>query len=107
MFAGVSVRDGLVTRVSVSTQQAGLRAISINQMLELPSDCGPSPCVRHLKPRNKAFAGINIVISNESGIRNHIPEAVNSECLSRLHGCNTYAELMPITKELNLEAAGR
>jgi hypothetical protein len=70
----------------------------------MPSDCDASPCVKRW--RSPAL-GIGIMFSGEAEIRNHMPEAVNSTCLSRLHGCNTYAELMPITKDLDLRATGR
>ncbi len=107
MFTAVTVRDGLIIRISVVTLKAGLPGISVSQMLEMPPGCASSPCVRRQVLPNKVLMGISIAFSNDSGIRNHIPEAVNSECLSRLHGCNTYADLMPLTKELNLEATGR
>jgi hypothetical protein len=103
----VRVREGLVNGVLVFTRKAGLPAITVSQVVELPSGCSSSPCVKRRMLPNKTFLGISIVFSSESDIRNHMPEAVNSACLSRLHGCNTYADLMPITKELNLEAAGR
>ena len=103
----VRVREGLVNGVLVFTRKAGLPAITVSQVVELPSGCSSSPCVKRRMLPNKTFLGISIVFSSESDIRNHMPEAVNSACLSRLHGCNTYADLMPITKELNLEAADR
>jgi len=103
----VRVRDGLVTEVLVFTIRAGLPAISLRQVPKMPPGCGSSPCVQRRVLPNKVLVGIGITFSSESGIRNHIPEAVSSECLSRLHGCNTYAELMPITKNLNLEADSR
>ncbi len=103
----VRVREGLVTEVLAFTMKAGLPAISLKQVPEMPSGCISSPCVKRFMLPNKALVGIGILFSSESDIRDHIPEAVNSECLSRLHGCNTYAELMPVTKYLDLEATGR
>jgi len=103
----VRVREGLVTGVLVFTRKAGLPAITVSQVMELPPGCGASPCVKRRMLPNKTLVGISIVFSSESDIRNHVPDAVNSACLSRLHGCNTYAELMPITKNLNLEADSR
>ena len=103
----VAVRDGMVIRVSVFVIKDGLHAISITQMREMPSECISSPCVRRNMTPSKTLLGISILLNNGSPIRNHLPEAVNSECLSQMHGCNTYAELMPITKDLNLDATLR
>ena len=33
-----------------------------------------------------------------------MPEAIQTACLSRLHGCSTYDELTPLARELNLDA---
>jgi hypothetical protein len=32
-----------------------------------------------------------------------MPEAVNTRCLSQLHGCTRYAEWMPLVNRLNLK----
>ena len=102
-WALVVVHDGLVIGVTVSVIRSGLTPISLAQTAEMPSWCKASPCVRRSVPSNR-MAGISVIISSDSSIHNHLQEAVNSTCLSRIHGCNTYAELMPVTKELNIEA---
>jgi hypothetical protein len=104
----VFVRDGLVTQVSVVMHKSGLPAISITQTMKLPAGCTASPCIRRgMLPGNHQQTGIRIVFSNESDLRNRMPEAAQSACLSRLRGCNTYNELMPLAKELNAEATAR
>jgi hypothetical protein len=45
-----------------------------------------------------------VLFNNESELRNRMPEAGQTACLSRLHGCTTYEELMPLAKGLNLQA---
>lgn len=103
----VFVRDGMVTQVSVVMHKSGLLPISMTQTLKMPPDCTASPCVRRATLPNKERAGIRILFSNESDLRNRMPEAAQSACLSRLRGCNTYDELMPLAKELNAEAMAR
>ncbi len=103
MGTNVAVRDGVVVAVSVSMVRYGRPAISIKQVWAMPQDCSAMPCVKLLIPPNKVLVGIQIIFDHQSGLRNHIPEAVNTRCLSRLRGCTRYAELMPLVKELNLE----
>jgi hypothetical protein len=100
--AMVTVRDGIVIGVVVFETKSGLRAISLVQMSEMPFWCGASPCVSQLPPHVVRAAGISVMISNDSSIRNHLQEAVNSACLSRIRGCSSYADLMPVTKQLNV-----
>jgi len=107
MSTWVRVQDGLVTHVTVYITTAGLQAISMKQVSQLPPDCRSNPCAERMTIPRKNLLGASIVFSSESDIRNHIPDAVNSACLSRVHGCNTYAELMPISKDLDLKPAGR
>jgi hypothetical protein len=107
MSTAVAVRNGLVTGVLVFTLRDGLTAVSLRQVSEMPAGCNSSPCVKRMVPPNKVLVGIAILFSSDSNIRNQMPEAVNGECFSRLFGCNTYAELLPITKNLDLEAAGQ
>lgn len=102
MTTAVFVRDGLVTGVLVYTKKSGFPAISLRQVNEMPSGCTSDPCVRRLMPPSKALAEISIVFSSTSAMRNHIPEAVNADCFSRLHGCATPAEFLPVTKNLDL-----
>jgi hypothetical protein len=54
-------------------------------------------------PPNKVLASIRVLFNSDSELRNQMPESVNPECFSRVHGCNTYAELLPGTKSLNLD----
>jgi hypothetical protein len=105
MSTGVSVTNGLVTGVLVFTMKTGQPAISFRQPEKMPSGCNSDPCVQRLMLPNKTLTGISIQFSSASDLRNHVPELVNSECFSRLHGCKTAAEFVPITKNMNLEAA--
>jgi hypothetical protein len=38
-------------------------------------------------------------------LHNRWPQILNVECLSRLRGCNSYAALIPVAKELNLPSS--
>jgi hypothetical protein len=100
----VRVRDGMVINVSILVVQQGLIPILATQTQDLPAGCGPSPCVRRIRLPNQPVQSINIIFDNESDIRNHMTDAVQIACLSRLHGCDSYNELMPLTKQVNLEA---
>jgi hypothetical protein len=62
--------------------------------------------VKPLIPRNKKLASVRIMFNNESEFRNRMPEAVQTACLSRMHGCSSYEELMPLARGLNLDAIG-
>jgi hypothetical protein len=104
MSTAVSVRDGMVTSVLVVAIKWGLPPISLRQALKMPPECSSDPCARRMAPPNKVLASISIVFTKDSAIRNQMPESVNPECFSRLHGCSTYAELLPATKSLNLDA---
>jgi hypothetical protein len=99
----VTVRDGLVVEVGAVTFRGEGPAMSIIQLPHLPQDCPASPCVKPLVPPNHVVAGIRIMVDNASEVRNRLPQAINSQCLSRLHGCASNAEIMPLMKELNLE----
>ena len=98
----VWVRDGMVTNVSVFVGQPGLKPLSIAQTMKLPAECASNPCVK--QSTLPKIAGISILFNNESEFRHRMPEAAQSACLSRLHGCTTYDELMPLARGLNLEA---
>lgn len=52
----------------------------------------------------KITGSVLVLFNSESELRNRMPEAAQSACLSRLHGCTTYDELMPLSRGLNLEA---
>jgi hypothetical protein len=104
MSTVVSVRNGMVTGVLVFAIKRGLPPISLRQVSTLPSECSSSPCVKRLMPPNKVLAGMSVLYKSDSDLRNQMPESMNPECFSRLHGCNTYAELSPLTKSLNLDA---
>lgn len=101
---GVGVRDGMVTHVSVLLMRQGLTPIIISQDEKLPVACASNPCVKPFTTPAKIRFNFEVLFDNESELRNHMPEMVNTACLSRLHGCNSYAELIPMTKELNLDA---
>jgi hypothetical protein len=103
----VVVRDGLVTEVSVYISNGTRAPLSLSQKMPLPEGCSSSPCVKPLIPPTKDLACIMIVFNNESEFRNRMPEAMQTACLSRIHGCATYDELTPLARELNLDAIAR
>jgi hypothetical protein len=100
----VVVRDGLVTEVSVYISNGTRPPLSLSQKMPLPEGCASSPCVKPAIPPTKILAGIMILFNNESEFRNRMPEAIQTACLSRLHGCSSYDELMPLARGLNLDA---
>jgi hypothetical protein len=103
MSTAVSVNNGMVTGVVVLTMKWGLPPISLRQVAALPSECNANPCVKRLVPPNKVLVSIRVLFNSDSDLRNQMPESVNPECFSRVRGCNTYAELLPGTKSLNLD----
>jgi hypothetical protein len=107
MFVGtdVGVRDGMVTRVSVFLARQGLTPVVISQNEKLPVGCASSPCVKSVTTPAKIRFNFIITFSSESDLRNHTPALLNSACLSRLRGCNGYAELIPMSKDLNLQSS--
>lgn len=100
----VVVRDGLVTEVSVYISNGTRPPLSLSQKMPLPEGCASSPCVKPAIPPTKILAGIMVAFNNESEFRNRMPEALQTACLSRLHGCSSYDELMPLARGLNLDA---
>jgi hypothetical protein len=100
----VMVRDGLVTRVSVFMSNGMRPPLSLSQKMRLPAECASSPCVKPVVLPTKVMVNISIVFNNESEFRNRMPEAMQTACLSRLRGCSSYEELMPLARGLNLDA---
>ena len=100
----VMVRDGLVTRVSVYITNGTRPPLALSQNMSLPAECNSNPCVKPIVLPTKALVNIAVLFNNESEFRNRMPEAVQTACLSRMHGCSTYDELMPLTRGLNLDA---
>jgi len=104
MSTVVNVNNGMVTGVYVLTMKWGLPPISLQQVETLPLECSSNPCVKRMIPPNKVLASIRILFNGDSELRNQMPESVNPECFSRLRGCNTYAELLPGTRSMNLDS---
>ena len=100
----VVVRDGLVTEVSVYISNGTRVPLSLSQKMPLPEGCSSNPCVKPAILPTKALVSIMVVFNNESDFRNRMPEAIQTACLSRLHGCSTYEDLTPLARELNLDA---
>jgi hypothetical protein len=98
----VMVRDGLVTQVSTYISNGARPPLSLSQKMQLPAGCVSSPCVKPAIMPTKVLVNIMVVFNNESEFRNRMPEAVQTACLSRLHGCTTYDELTPLTRGLKL-----
>jgi hypothetical protein len=100
----VVVRDGLVTEVSAYISNGTRPPLSFSQKMPLPAGCASSPCVKPMIPPTKVLASIMVVFNNESDFRNRMPEALQTACLSRMHGCSSYEELAPLARGLNLDA---
>lgn len=100
----VWVRNGMVVQVDVFVNREGLTPIRLSQKSALPAECASNPCVKPFVLPNKKLAKIEIMFNNESDFRNRMPEAVQTACLSRMHGCSTNDELMPLARGLNLDA---
>jgi hypothetical protein len=100
----VMVRDGMVTQVSVYISNGARPPLSLSQKMPLPAGCVSSPCVKPAILPTKVLVSIMVLFNNESEFRNRMPEAVQTACLSRIHGCSTYDELMPLARGLNLDA---
>jgi hypothetical protein len=99
----VWVRNGMVVQVDVFVNQEGLTPIRLSQKSALPAECVSNPCVKHLVLPNKKLVKIDILFNNESEFRNRMPEALQTACLSRMRGCTSYQELMPLARGLNLD----
>lgn len=104
MFMGamVDVQDGMVTGVSVITTKIGLPTITVKQVQTLPKECSATPCVKPWILPNKTLMSVSIMFDHQSDLRNHIPQVINAQCWARLHGCATYAEIIPLLQRLNL-----
>jgi len=100
----VWVRNGMVVQVDVFVNQEGLTPIRLSQKSALPAECASNPCVKPFVLPNKKLAKIEIMFNSESELRNRMPDALQTACLSRMHGCSTYKELMPLARGLNLGA---
>jgi len=100
----VSVRNGMVVQVAVFIVRQGLTPISLTQTTALPAECTSNPCVKQLVQPNKKPLNIKVIFTNESEFRDRMPEAFQTSCLSRPHGCRTYEELAPVGHGLNLNA---
>jgi hypothetical protein len=100
----VWVRNGMVVQVDVFVNQEGLTPIRLSQKSALPAECVSNPCVKPFVLPNKKLAKIEIMFNSESELRNRMPEALQTACLSRMHGCSTHKELMPLARGLNLDA---
>lgn len=99
----VWVRNGMVVQVDVFVNREGLTPISLSQKRALPAECVSNPCAKQLRLPSKKLVKIQIVFTDESEFRNRMPEALQTACLSRMHGCSTYNELMPLTRDLGLD----
>lgn len=104
LWTMVEVRDGVVTRVSVIGWVRGRPGVSLSQVSQV-TDCDRSPCVKALITPNHVMQSTRITFSSQSDIRNHIPEAVDVGCFSRIHGCDSVEEMMPLMREISATAA--
>src|SRR6185437_1046443 len=106
LWTMVTVRDGVVIKVSVIGWKVGSPGLSLSQVMDV-KDCDHSPCIKDLITPNRVFQSTRITFDSRSEIRNHMPEAVNSACLSRLQGCQANAELMPVLRDIRVAAFTR
>jgi hypothetical protein len=88
----------------VFVNREGLTPIRLSQKSALPAECASNPCVKPFVLPNKKLAKIEIMFNNESDFRNRMPEALQTACLSRMHGCGSYQDLLPLARGLNLDA---
>jgi hypothetical protein len=100
----VWVRNGMVVQVDVFVNREGLTPLRLSQKSALPAECASNPCVKPFVLPNKKLAKIEIMFNNESDFRNRMPEALQTACLSRMHGCGSYQDLLPLARGLNLDA---
>jgi hypothetical protein len=100
----VWVRNGMVVQVDVFVNREGLTPIRLSQKSALPAECASNPCVKPFVLPNKKLAKIEIMFNNESDFRNRMPEALQTACLSRMHGCGSYQDLLPLARGLDLDA---
>jgi hypothetical protein len=100
----VWVRNGMVVQIDVFVNREGLAPIRLNQKTALPAECVSNPCAKPFVLPNKKLAKIQIEFTDESDFRHRMPEALQTACLSRMHGCSSYEELMPLARGLNLDA---
>lgn len=106
LWTMVTVRDGVVIKVSVIGWRVGSPGVSLSQVMDV-KDCDHSPCIKDLITPNRVFQSTRVSFDSRSEIRNHMPEAVNSACLSRLHGCQSNNELMPVLRDIKVAAVTR
>ncbi|HEV8183948.1 MAG TPA: hypothetical protein VGQ61_16320 [Candidatus Angelobacter sp.] len=100
----VWVRNGMVVQVDVFVNREGLTPLRLSQKSALPAECASNPCMKPFVLPNKKLAKIEIMFNNESDFRNRMPEALQTACLSRMHGCGSYQDLLPLARGLNLDA---
>lgn len=100
----VWVRDGMVVEVDVFVNREGLTPISLSQKRSLPAECVSNPCVKRFVLPNKKLVKMQVLFTDESEFRNRMPEALQTACLSRLRGCSSSEDLMPLARGLNLDA---
>jgi hypothetical protein len=100
----VWVRNGMVVQVDVFVNREGLTPLRLSQKSALPAECASNPCVKPFVLPNKKLAKIEIMFNNESDFRNRMPEALQTACLSRMHGCGSYQDLLPLARGLDLDA---
>ena len=104
MWTVVRVRDGLVMSVSVwvNVSKSGLPSVLVAQVQTLPKECSAAPCVKPWMLPNKTLMSVSIMFDHQSDLRNQLPHVINPQCWARLHGCATYAEVIPLLQKLNL-----
>lgn len=101
----VLVQDGIVVQIFAVISSKGTPSVAVVQGSRLPNGCAADPCVKLPHQSDKFSSNTIIQFTNRSELHNRWPQILNAECLSRLRSCNSYAELIPVAKELNLQSS--
>jgi hypothetical protein len=106
LYTLVEVRDGMVTGVTVLVWREGRPGLSLQQVSDMGS-CISSPCLKEPITPDKRLRDTQIMFDHHSEIRNRMPQAVDTNCLSRLHDCETNIEWMPLLREISSQEGAR
>jgi hypothetical protein len=101
LSTAVIVRDGTVVQVYFFLFRNGLDPISVAQTSKMPHGCCVNPCLVPRPKFIKVLNGVSIVFTNDSEYRNRFPEMVDTKCLSRIGGCRSNAEFVPLIQAID------
>jgi hypothetical protein len=108
----VQVKDGLVFHVWVFGNIFFKDSISSVTLDQVPagSSCGPRPCVtRDYRTKDRysshSISAVKVTFDENSDVSDQLSTGVNVSCLSRLRGCSSADELLPLAGRLGGSAA--